>query len=950
MASIPGTGSNDTLTGTPDADVITALGGADSVSARDGDDTVYGGTGNDTLRGETGNDSLLGEGSSDSLYGGIGNDSLFGGDNSDRLFGEDGDDLLSGGSSNDTLDGGTGTDTADYTGTTNGVTATLNNGNGTASGGAGNDVLTSIENITGGNGNDSLTGDANTNILHGGSGNDTLSGGGGNDTVAGGTGNDLLAGGTGTDTVDYSGAANGVTVDLTAGQAGNEGSDTLSGFENVTGSGFADEIIGSADANMIEGGAGNDSITAQLGNDTIYGGDGADSVFAGPETATTSPLAFTWSTYADETNLAGPFTQSVGGIDVSVSYSGGVNGTTFTAETTGSSAGGEREAPVYVENGEPFDPSSSAELFRPGDGGGNTSSSVTFDFGAAAGSGFSDEVSNVQFRLSDIDQSGFTDSVTVRAYDAQGNEIPVVITETSSSLSVSGNTVTATGGAVLPNDAAGSVLYEIAGPVATLVISYTDLSNAQQAIRISDIHFDAVQTDNDSVEGGLGADTLNGGFGDDTLLGQDGDDGLFGGDGNDSLDGGADNDNLSGGAGDDILVGDAGLDTITGGDGNDTAFGGDGDDALTGGLGNDVLSGDAGNDTILGEAGMDTLLGGDGADSLLGGDDADSIDGGLNNDQLFGGSGDDVIAGGAGDDVLTGDAGQDLLDGGDGLDLLDGGAGADTASGGFGSDTILGGIGDLADGGEDLDKSETDMLDLTSFGFARTDIAYDPANRENGTVTFYELDGVTIAGTMTFSNIEKVIACFTPGTRIATARGECAVEMLRPGDLVLTRDHGYLPLSWVGRRDLGADEIAANPAFCPVRIAKGALGQGAPERDMIVSPQHRMLITGPRAELFFAENEVLVPALHMLNWPGVTRVTPPGPVSYLHVMFEDHQIIYADGAWTESFQLGAGSLFGMGQAQRDEMLALFPDLARGQTYPCARLSLKAHEARLLMPA
>ena len=255
----------------------------------------------------------------------------------------------------------------------------------------------------------------------------------------------------------------------------------------------------------------------------------------------------------------------------------------------------------------------------------------------------------------------------------------------------------------------------------------------------------------------------------------------------------------------------------------------------------------------------------------------------------------------------------------------------------------------MADGSEDPARTETDILDLTSFGFSRTDILYDPGNRENGTVTFYELDGVTRAGTMRFTNIEKVIACFTPGTRIATRQGEVAVECLRPGDLVLTRDNGYLPLCWVGRRDLTADEMAANPAYAPVRIAKGALGQGAPDRAMTVSPQHRMLMTGPRAQLFFGENEVLVPAVHMLNWPGVARVSTGAPVSYLHVMFDDHQIICADGAWTESFQPGLASLSGLDDAARQEVLALFPTLPNPRAYPAARMTLKAHESRLLMP-
>jgi hypothetical protein len=352
------------------------------------------------------------------------------------------------------------------------------------------------------------------------------------------------------------------------------------------------------------------------------------------------------------------------------------------------------------------------------------------------------------------------------------------------------------------------------------------------------------------------------------------------------------------------------------------------------------LSGAAGDDLLLGRLGRDLMFGSEGSDKAHGGDGSDSI---------AGGAGNGALSGDARDDTITCDAGLDSISGGDGNDLLDGGIGADTIGGGTGSDTIIGGIGDVVDGGEDPDKSGTDVLDLTSFGFSRLKFDYDLTNAENGIVTFYETDGVTPAGTMTFTNIEKVIACFTPGTVIVTLDGEVAVEALRPGDLVLTRDNGYLPLSWVGRRDFTAHEMAAHPAFRPVRIARGALGQGVPEAEMIVSPQHRMLMTGPRAQVFFVENEVLVPAVHMVKWPGVSRVTEPAAVSYLHVMFEDHQIICANGAWTESFQPGSASLSGLDEARRDELLALFPPLARGQACSCARISLKAHEARLLMP-
>jgi hypothetical protein len=120
---------------------------------------------------------------------------------------------------------------------------------------------------------------------------------------------------------------------------------------------------------------------------------------------------------------------------------------------------------------------------------------------------------------------------------------------------------------------------------------------------------------------------------------------------------------------------------------------------------------------------------------------------------------------------------------------------------------------------------------------------------------------------------------------------------------------------------------------------------------MMVSPQHRILFTGHRAEMLFGEHEVLVAATHLTGLSGVTRAMPQ-QVSYIHLMFDRHEIVRADGAWSESFQPGDMTLAGMDDAQRNELLALFPELAAGQYRPflSARRSLRAHEARVLLMA
>jgi hypothetical protein len=147
---------------------------------------------------------------------------------------------------------------------------------------------------------------------------------------------------------------------------------------------------------------------------------------------------------------------------------------------------------------------------------------------------------------------------------------------------------------------------------------------------------------------------------------------------------------------------------------------------------------------------------------------------------------------------------------------------------------------------------------------------------------------------------------------------------------------------------LTAAELAVEPRFNPVFIAKGALGAGLPEQDALVSPQHRMLISGPKAELMFGEHEVLVAAKHLVGLAGIEQRVVAG-VRYIHILFDNHEIVRADGAWSESFQPGALTMEGMGEEQRAEILALFPELAEDlDAFPTARLALKAREARVLM--
>ena len=228
-----------------------------TVSYLDGADLVYGTTGNDLLAGDGGNDYIDGRAGNDTLYGGAGNDTLVGGYGNNALYGGDGDDTLMGGSSADILNGGNDTDTVLYSGALSGVTVDLLNG--TASGGSGTDILTSIENVTGSNFNDTLIGNDGANTLTGGLGNDILTGGDGADIFKW-TSADITSSGTPfTDTITDFSIADGDRLDLTdvlTGEPANDLTSYLSVVDTPSGdvevSVYADGVLGgTADMTIV---------------------------------------------------------------------------------------------------------------------------------------------------------------------------------------------------------------------------------------------------------------------------------------------------------------------------------------------------------------------------------------------------------------------------------------------------------------------------------------------------------------------------------------------------------------------------------------------------------------------------------------------------------------------------------------------------------------------------
>lgn len=560
---------------------------------------------------------------------------------------------------------------------------------------------------------------------------------------------------------------------------------------------------------IVEGTSGDDVI------DGSYAGDPEGDVVDGNDGpgGDTLPLEFNWTDYTDEASVGGA-TQNTGGIQVDVSYSGPAGGN-FTAELSGGTIPTES---VYVGAGEPFNPNSAARLFSDGS---VQDSTVTFDFSAVAGSGLEGSVENVEFRISDIDGvvnagNNFQDIITILAYDADGNAVPVTITVSGDdSLNSAGDTVTGTLINDSPNIANGSILVEIAGPVSQIVVTYDNGGDTQQAVYFSDLHYDA-------------------------------------------------------------------------------SYAGSNDDVIQAGAGNDIVDGQAGDDELYGEAGDDTLTGGQGADLL------------------DGGTGDDTLNVGSGDTALGGD--------GDDLFLIDAGA--------------LGGAAITITGGEG-DETLGDTLDFNGqllAGSVSVTNSDDANGGYSGTATL--LDGTVV----TFTNIESII-CYVSGTEIQTPHGPRAIEDLKPGDLVLTRDAGPQPILWHGARS-----VMAEARFAPIEFAPGTVGN---DDILRVSPQHRMLIRDHRAQLYFGESEVLVPAKSLVNGTSV-REASGGIVTYHHLMFAEHQIITAAGAPSESYHPGGYSLAGLTDQARAELLAIRPGLgADPASYgPAARCAPRPSAARV----
>ena len=188
-------------------------------------------------------------------------------------------------------------------------------------------------------------------------------------------------------------------------------------------------------------------------------------------------------------------------------------------------------------------------------------------------------------------------------------------------------------------------------------------------------------------------------------------------------------------------------------------------------------------------------------------------------------------------------------------------------------------------------------------------------------LTLNSLAGNNYSGMTGSRETWNYVTCFTPGALICTPRGYVAVENLVEGDTVMTRDRGIQPIRWISSATRKAVD-----GLVPIRIRAGSLGKGLPERDLVVSQQHRMLLSSKIADRMFGTHEVLLPAKKLLGLPGIELDHSYDEVTYLHMLLDHHEIIFAEGAPTETLLTGPGTLKAIGAEALAELTELFPEL------------------------
>ena len=378
-------------------------------------------------------------------------------------------------------------------------------------------------------------------------------------------------------------------------------------------------------------------------------------------------------------------------------------------------------------------------------------------------------------------------------------------------------------------------------------------------------------------------------------------------------------------AGDNVSLGefvgsDAGTDLVTIGHGFTTNQ----DIDLNGGDNFLTIGDNASIESITSKGGADSIIIGDGlsaADIQTGdGDDTLTIGDGASLQDIDTGKGDDTIT--IGDNLVADD-----IDTGDGADSLSIGDNAvvDDIDTGKGNDTVSVGNFFTAD---KLETKDGDDLVISGAGGSINDL--DGGKGQD-----------TLSSDTNYPNVTGFeIICFARGTLIEIKGGEARIETLSVGDEVRTLDHGFQRIAWIG-----STRVPGKGVHAPVRIAAGALGN---KRALWVSQQHRMLVSGWELEMHFGVPDALVAAKQLVGFAGIEIFEVPS-VEYFHMLFNHHEIVFAEGIESESFHPGAQSMGVLSEEVVDEIGSLFPTLLSDpESYgEAARLSLRSYEGAIL---
>ena len=196
------------------------------------------------------------------------------------------------------------------------------------------------------------------------------------------------------------------------------------------------------------------------------------------------------------------------------------------------------------------------------------------------------------------------------------------------------------------------------------------------------------------------------------------------------------------------------------------------------------------------------------------------------------------------------------------------------------------------------------------------------------------------------------VVCFAAGTRLETCNGAGLVEDIVAGDKVITKDGGAREVLWVGMRHISRARLMTSPGLRPVRISAGAIGLDRPSEDLLVSPDHCVVVSNAMTRDIWDEPEVLVAARDLVSWPGISRLRTSQSVTYYHLMLEEHGILIANGMEAESFHPGAAKLTAIAEDQRARLFDIMPELERRATNygRPARRVLDKYEAQQLARA